>query len=80
MLYLYDLYQEKHTYLCEHQTLKKAKGLHVSFNPDDPIILVGDERGGVNSFKLSGNLVLGNNNTNISMTLFIFRTNATTIR
>lgn len=59
MLYLYDLYQEKHTYLCEHQTLKKAKGLHVSFNPDDPIILVGDERGGVNSFKLSGNLVLG---------------------
>ena len=42
MLYLYDLYQEKHTYLCEHQTLKKAKGLHVSFNPDDPIILVGD--------------------------------------
>lgn len=39
--------------------MKKAKALHVSFNKEDPIILVGDERGGVNSFKLSKSLTKG---------------------
>jgi dynein intermediate chain 1 len=39
--------------------MKKAKALHVSFNKWDPIILVGDERGGVNSFKLSKSLTKG---------------------
>jgi dynein intermediate chain 1, axonemal len=39
--------------------MKKAKALHVSFNIEDPIILVGDERGGVNSFKLSKSLTKG---------------------
>jgi hypothetical protein len=39
--------------------MKKARGLHVSFNAVDPIILVGDERGGVNSFKLSTSLHQG---------------------
>lgn len=39
--------------------MKKAKALHVSFNKTDPIILVGDERGGVNSFKLSKSLTIG---------------------
>lgn len=39
--------------------MKKAKALHVSFNKEDPIILVGDERGGVNSFKLSKSLTQG---------------------
>ena len=58
-LYVYDLQQEKHTYLCEHPAMKKAKALHVSFNKADPIILVGDERGGVNSFKLSKSLTKG---------------------
>merc|ERR1711981_733492 len=35
------------------------KALHLSFNPEDPIILVGDEMGGVNSFKLSTSLRQG---------------------
>jgi dynein intermediate chain 1 len=39
--------------------MKKARGLHVTFNSEDPIILVGDERGGVNSFKLSASLYQG---------------------
>jgi hypothetical protein len=39
--------------------MKKAKALHVCFNNEDPIILVGDERGGVNSFKLSNSLFKG---------------------
>lgn len=58
-LYVYDLKQEKHHHLCEHPAMKKAKALHVSFNKEDPIILVGDERGGVNSFKLSKSLTKG---------------------
>lgn len=55
-LYVYDLDQNWHKYLCEQPTTKRAKALHVSFNYIDPIILVGDERGGVISFKLSKSL------------------------
>ena len=58
-LYVWDLSQDKHTHLCEHPAMKKAKALHVCFNYADPIILVGDERGGVNSFKLSNSLNKG---------------------
>lgn len=42
--------------MCEQPTTKRAKALHVAFNYVDPIILVGDERGGVISFKLSKSL------------------------
>ena len=59
MLYVWDLHQDKHKYLCDHAAMKKAKALHISFNSIDPIILVGDERGGVNSFKLSNSLRKG---------------------
>jgi len=59
MLFVWDLNQDKHTHLCEHLAMKKARGLHVTFNSEDPIILVGDERGGVNSFKLSSSLYQG---------------------
>lgn len=58
-LYIYDLHQEKHSHLCSHPALKKAKALHVSFNPVDPVILLGDERGGVSLFKLSASLSEG---------------------
>jgi dynein intermediate chain 1 len=58
-LYVWDLNQEKHTYMCEHPAMKKARGLHIAFNDTDPIILVGDDRGGVNSFKLSLSLTKG---------------------
>ena len=40
-------------------TSKRAKAYHVAFNYVDPIILVGDERGGVVSFKLSNSLFRG---------------------
>jgi len=40
-------------------TSKRAKAYHVAFNWVDPIILVGDERGGVVSFKLSNSLFRG---------------------
>ena len=62
LLYVWDLHQEKHTWMCEHQAMKKSnnnKALHLTFNYEDPIILVGDEMGGVNSFKLSTSLRQG---------------------
>lgn len=59
-LFVWDLNQQKHTYLCEHRAMKQANGLHVAFNAEDPILLVGDHRGGVNSFKLSRSLRQGN--------------------
>lgn len=59
-LYVYDLNQNKHRYIGEMQTTsKRAKAYHVAFNAFDPIILVGDERGGVVSFKLSNSLYQG---------------------
>jgi hypothetical protein len=39
--------------------MKKANALHVTFNSIDPIILVGDNRGGVYSFKLPKALCKG---------------------
>jgi dynein intermediate chain 1 len=45
--------------LCDQATTKRAKALHVAFNYIDPIVLVGDERGGVISFKLSNSLQQG---------------------
>jgi len=58
-LYVYDLHQEKHKYMCEHTAMKDAIANHVSFNKVDPIILVGDQKGGVNSFILSKSLRRG---------------------
>ena len=62
LLYVWDMNQEKDTWMCEHQAMKKSnnnKALHLTFNYEDPIILVGDEMGGVNSFKLSTSLRQG---------------------
>jgi dynein intermediate chain 1, axonemal len=58
-LYVYDLCQEKHKFMCEHTAMKDAVANHVAFNQEDPIILVGDAKGGVNSFILSKNLKRG---------------------
>lgn len=58
-LYVYDLNQNKHSWLCEQVTTKRAKATHVAFNKNDPIVLVGDDHGGVISFKLSNSLFKG---------------------
>lgn len=42
--------------MCEQQVVRKAKLTHISFNPFEPIVLVGDEKGQVISLKLSPNL------------------------
>jgi dynein intermediate chain 1 len=55
-VHVFDLKENKHEPLCEQKVVKRAKLTHVAFNNRDPIILVGDDRGGVNSLKLSPNL------------------------
>ena len=55
-VHVFDLAENKHEPLCEQKVVKRAKLTHVSFNQRDPIIIVGDDRGGVNSLKLSPNL------------------------
>jgi len=55
-VHVYDLSENKREPLCEQKVVKRAHLTHVIFNQQDPIVLVGDDRGGVNSLKLSPNL------------------------
>jgi dynein intermediate chain 1, axonemal len=55
-VHVFDLAENKHEPLCEQKVVKRAKLTHVTFNQSDPIVIVGDDRGGVNSLKLSPNL------------------------
>jgi len=55
-VHVFDLAENKHEPLCEQKVVKRAKLTHVCFNEKDYIVIVGDDRGGVNSLKLSPNL------------------------
>ncbi|GMI25916.1 hypothetical protein TeGR_g3453 [Tetraparma gracilis] len=55
-VHVFDLAENKHEPLCEQKVVKRAKLTHVCFNERDYMIIVGDDRGGVNSLKLSPNL------------------------
>jgi len=55
-VHVYDLNENKHEPLCEQKVVKRAKLTHVQFNAASPIIVVGDDRGGCISLKLSPNL------------------------
>ena len=57
-VHIFDLAENKHEPLCEQKVVKRAKLTHVVFNQRDPILIVGDDRGGCNSLKLSPNLRL----------------------
>lgn len=52
---VYDLAVNKHEPIGETR-VKKAKLTHVSFNPTEPILCVGDDRGVITVLKLSANL------------------------
>eukprot|EP00921_Rhytidocystis_pertsovi_P001540 GHVQ01002626.1.p1 GENE.GHVQ01002626.1~~GHVQ01002626.1.p1 ORF type:complete len:681 (-),score=60.07 GHVQ01002626.1:2414-4456(-) len=56
IVHVYDLHVNRHERICDQKVVKKAKLTHVSFNNEYPIIIVGDDRGGVNCLKLSPNL------------------------
>lgn len=55
-VHVFDLNENKHEPLCEQKVVKKAKLTHISFSRHDPVVLVGDDKGSVNSLKLSPNL------------------------
>ncbi|KAL0978206.1 hypothetical protein UPYG_G00167470 [Umbra pygmaea] len=56
--HIFDLGINKYEAICQQSVVakKKTKLTHVEFNPVYPIIIVGDDRGYVNSLKLSPNL------------------------
>lgn len=53
---IFDLHVNKHEAIGETRLNKKSKLTHIVFNPKEPIICVGDDRGVVNILKLSQNL------------------------
>ena len=57
MLYVYNLSKDKHTFICDQKIVKKMKPTHVAFNPFDPIIITGEDKGGCSSYRLSGALM-----------------------
>ena len=56
-LHIYDLKVNKHSPMKEQSiTTKKSKPTHITFNPVDPIILIGNDRGSATLYRLSENL------------------------
>lgn len=55
-VHIYDLYENKKDPLCAQKIVKRAKLTKVRFNYDEYLLIVGDDKAGVNSFKLSPNL------------------------
>mmetsp|Transcript_8438 Transcript_8438/g.13311 ORF Transcript_8438/g.13311 Transcript_8438/m.13311 type:complete len:199 (+) Transcript_8438:66-662(+) len=55
-VHVFDLAENKHEPMCDQKVVRKSKVTHIAFNPKHPILLVGDDRGGVLSLKLSPNL------------------------
>ncbi|XP_033822328.1 dynein axonemal intermediate chain 1-like [Periophthalmus magnuspinnatus] len=56
IIHVFDLNVNKYQALCQQQVTIKKHLTHVTFNPLHPILIVGDNRGHVSSFKLSPNL------------------------
>jgi len=56
VVHIYDLSINRNERICCQKVVKRAKLTHVAFNDAEPIIIVGDDRGGVNTLKLSPNL------------------------
>lgn len=55
-VHVFDLAQNKREPLCAQKVVKKARLTNAAFNIKDFILIVGDDRGGVHSLKLSPNL------------------------
>lgn len=57
-VYMYDLNVNKYEPLCEQSVAnkKRTKLTHLAFNPEYPVLVVGDDRGYVTSLKMSPNL------------------------
>jgi len=57
-VHIYDLNINRNERVCYQKIVKRAKCTHINFNDGFPVLLIGDDRGGVNSLKLSPNLRL----------------------
>eukprot|EP00041_Stephanoeca_diplocostata_P024269 m.609812 g.609812 ORF g.609812 m.609812 type:complete len:731 (+) comp22491_c0_seq1:156-2348(+) len=55
-LFVFDLGISKTEPICSQQIIKKGKLTHLAFNDSYPVVVVGDDRGNINSLKLSPNL------------------------
>ncbi len=55
-VHVFDLSIVKHDSLCRQAVIKKAKLTHVAFNPSEHIVMVSDDKGQVQTLKLSPNL------------------------
>mmetsp|Transcript_17419 Transcript_17419/g.31401 ORF Transcript_17419/g.31401 Transcript_17419/m.31401 type:complete len:668 (+) Transcript_17419:74-2077(+) len=58
VVHVYDLSVNRNDRICYQKVVKRAKLTHIMFNDSEPILIVGDDRGGVNTLKLSPNLRL----------------------
>lgn len=56
--YVYDMRVDRHSRIAENKPVR-SRCSNLSFNWKNPILLIGDSHGGVNSFKLSSNLATG---------------------
>lgn len=56
--HVYDLSLDRHSDLCDKKVIN-GKLNHIAFNPVEPIIIIGNDRGNVRCFKLSPNLQRG---------------------
>jgi len=59
VVHVYDLHVNRNERICYQKVVKRAKLTHVAFNNSEPVLIVGDDRGGVNTLKLSPNLRKG---------------------
>eukprot|EP01051_Picozoa_sp_SAG22_P007379 SAG22_NODE_518_length_9512_cov_5.735897_1_plen_666_part_00 len=55
-VHVFDLNENKLDAMCEQKVVRKSRLTKVAFNPIEPILLAGDDRGGTCSLKLSPNL------------------------
>ncbi|WIA12351.1 hypothetical protein OEZ85_012402 [Tetradesmus obliquus] len=55
-VHVFDLAQNRQLPLCAQKCTKKARLTRVVFNPNHPILLIGDSKGNVSALKLSPNL------------------------
>ena len=55
-VHVFDLAQNKIEPMCEQPVVRKSKLTRVCFNPVEPVIIVGDDKGSVLALKLSPNL------------------------
>jgi dynein intermediate chain 1 len=68
-IYMFDLHTNRFREVCIQKIISKGKLTKVCFNKQDPVILIGDDRGAVSSLKLSPNLHRISANLDISIQL-----------